>query len=518
MRKSLLLTVLLAGLALLPAGAGWADVPAPPANQTIGKLDVALGNLTEADCRACHDPGLPDRHHLLYGQPIPAGSQVPYPDADGDGSPDTAYGCLNCHDSNFTAVVRDCIVCHTSNAHHSTPAAMNGDCKSCHGAIVDNIGDGHYIPTYATSLVTPSASEGQGLPLNSRGKGAGACDYCHDYDGLSPPVILNNMKLHHGASSNCLWCHAVHNPTQMRICEGCHGPDSLHNIQADSPKAPTGTIVVGDEDAGYGHVGKNNGPGDSDCWGCHGYAIASAPGSGPLIPTIFGADVATVTAGADAMVVLTGSAFTNLAGGALFESHVALTGADGSSVKLTPDLLDQGLLAVTIPGDTPPGNYDLRAVKADFESNPASVSIVPTVVITGVADDGTVTIRGSGFGGYAEGSSGTFVTATGIAGAGGGQEKKSATTTEVGTIVSWSDTRIKVRFGSTPEQITVYSLFGAATSEVKTITVGQPAPGDEVGNQDGNRKGRRKGNRNARNNRKNNERNNERNKGKRRNK
>jgi hypothetical protein len=41
----------------------------------------------------------------------------------------------------------------------------------------------------------------------------------------------------------------------IRVCEGCHGPDSLHNIQADSPKTPTGTLVVGGEDAGYGHVG-----------------------------------------------------------------------------------------------------------------------------------------------------------------------------------------------------------------------------------------------------------------------
>ena len=46
------------------------------------------------------------------------------------------------------APVRDCIVCHTSSAHHRTPAATSGDCVSCHGDIVDNIDDGHYIPTY----------------------------------------------------------------------------------------------------------------------------------------------------------------------------------------------------------------------------------------------------------------------------------------------------------------------------------------------------------------------------------
>ncbi len=180
--KSLLLAAI-AGLSWCVTSTGWADVPAPPVNQTIGMPDVLSGELTEADCRTCHASGLPDRHHLLESQPIPPGSLVPYPDADGNGVPDTTYGCLNCHDESFTPV-RDCTVCHTSSAHHRTPAAANGDCVSCHGDIVDNVNDGHYIPTYQPSEVTPSSSCGDGLPLNSRGKGAGACDYCHDDDGL----------------------------------------------------------------------------------------------------------------------------------------------------------------------------------------------------------------------------------------------------------------------------------------------------------------------------------------------
>ncbi len=70
------------GLAALWCGP---SLSSPPVNQTIGMVDQAYGTMTEADCRVCHDSGVPDRHHLLYGQPVPVGTLVPYPDADGDG-------------------------------------------------------------------------------------------------------------------------------------------------------------------------------------------------------------------------------------------------------------------------------------------------------------------------------------------------------------------------------------------------------------------------------------------------
>lgn len=69
----------------------------------------------EADCRVCHDVGVPDLHHVLNGLPVAPDSQVPYFDADGNGIQDASYGCLNCHGAMFT-VVRDCIVCHNSPA------------------------------------------------------------------------------------------------------------------------------------------------------------------------------------------------------------------------------------------------------------------------------------------------------------------------------------------------------------------------------------------------------------------
>ncbi len=153
------------------------------------------------------------------------------------------------------------------------------------------------------------------------------------------PIIRNNADLHHATtyawdgSLDCLVCHDIRDPLSIRVCERCHGPDSLHNIQADSPRASNlGTIVVGGEDAGYGHVGRDAGPGDSDCWGCHGFASASAPRAGPIIPTVYYTDVASIRAGSDAMVTLTGASFVNTMGTLLYESDVALTAADGSSV------------------------------------------------------------------------------------------------------------------------------------------------------------------------------------------
>ncbi len=343
------------------------------------------------------------------------------------------------------------------------------DCVSCHGDVVDNINDGHYIPTYPRSLVTPSSSDGDGLPLNSRRKGAGACDYCHGDDGLEIPTIRNTADLHHATtyaldgSLDCLVCHEMHDPLSIRTCEGCHGPDSLHNIQADSPNAShLGMIVVGGEDAGYGHVGRDVGPGDSDCWGCHGFSIASAPSSGPIIPTVYSADVASIRAGSDATVTLTGASFTNTMGTTLYESEVALTAADGSSVMLTPDIiLDQGKLVVTIPGNTAPGNYNLQAVKDEFASNPAVISIVPAVTITRASANGPVTITGSGFGGYARGS-GTTVTGT----VSYGRVRRTQARTIQATIISWSDTRIVARFREVPQTVSVRSVFGNATVRI----------------------------------------------------
>ncbi len=643
MQKAILVSMALAGIGLFFASAGSAAIPGPPVEQSIGMLDTTAQLLTETDCRTCHTAGLPNRHHMLYNASIPSGSEIPYPDGSG------LYTCIGCHNNDFT-LERNCGTCHAASPHHTTQPAVARQCTACHGDLVDDFDDGHYIPSYSASLVTPMqglngdgysnapyptadlASDGSGNvqssdvsqteagppnfsvnptplgvvqhrnqpnvlfykpagfnndfligsthhggeaysvvfntgaplaaswdagthalivtidgsqtalalvnvinaatggtdveaelgydgedpvadllspghyepiggnPPNSRGFGAGSCSYCHDDDGLldangdpAPALILTNYSTHHGialsymvsdgAGGNWSKCNACHNYTNraapdprtysdqsgpafdlhIRICEECHGPESLHNIQADSDAS--GTIVVGGELAGYGHVGRDAGPGDSDCWGCHAFGSASAPDTGPIVPTVYNSNSPVIGAGTDTVVTLTGTAFTNITQGTEYVSVAVLTAGDGSSVTLTPDAVDLGTLVVTIPGDTAPGNYELRAVKADVSSNPTVISITPKVNITGTTGDATLTIRGSGFGGYAAGS-GTSVTGTKTTGKG----KNRTTTTVEAAIVSWSDTAIEAAFASRPDDVTVSSVFGSATSELKRRT------------------------------------------------
>ncbi len=126
-------------------------------------------------------------------------------------------------------------------------------------------------------------------------------------------------------------------------------------------------------------------PGQSDCWGCHGFdfgGASTAPFSGPLVPTLYHTDTASVSSGQESMLLLSGVAFTNTASGTLYESDVRLTADDGTSIALEPDIiLDQGSMAVTIPSDVPAGNYSLQVAKGDLASNPAVVSVTPEVVV-----------------------------------------------------------------------------------------------------------------------------------------
>jgi hypothetical protein len=233
----------------------------------------------------------------------------------------------------------------------------------------------------------------------------------------------------------------------IRVCEGCHGYESLHNIQVDSE--PDGQINVGNELPGYGHIGHND-----DCWGCHGFLQANAPGTGPVVPTIISFDISVITEGTDTAITLTGSGFTNLIYGFELTSIVRVRAADGSMLELTPDAISEDLLTVTIPGTVPIGNYDLRAFKGNTESNPVIISVKPAVIITNVdcsKKRELLTVTGSGFGTKVEGTEAYI-----------NLEVNGAIT----EIISWADTRIKASVsrclnGAT---VTVNALYGSATS------------------------------------------------------
>ena len=466
-------------------------------NSCISDSDCDPGRCSRYDTPCTQDQDCFDYQFGETCGEICIGETVaPDKDADQNGVNDTVYQCLNCHIEDTSGgiielqVWRDCLLCHVqvpgeASIHHLTATAQGtdsplgnpfiGDCTPCHGTLVDDIGDGHDIPTYAPSLVTPSPSGGDGEPLNAYGNGAGACDYCHDQDSappLDPISIYQNDDTHHNTgvfmndvgyvrSSTCLWCHLVIPPQSdtlnIRRCEGCHGYESLHNIAIDSDTGcllgdPGCEVVIGGEAAGYSHVGN-----DSDCWGCHGFAQASAPGAGPITPYISGTDVFVVTTGTDTAFTITGSAFTNQDGTSQWTSDITVTAADGSITTLTPDSISSNQLTVTVPGTTAPGNYALRAVKGpSAASNPVVISVVAEVNISEVSCErkkGVLSIYGSGYG-----------------------EKPAGTDEYINVqvdgqavdVTSWSDTRITASVSgcSNNAAITVNALTGSATNGV----------------------------------------------------
>jgi hypothetical protein len=426
----------------------------------------------------CDDNGLGETcGEVCIGETV-----VPYIDADGDGTQDTAYGCLSCHEQSDAGgvisflVERDCLECHIQIAgegsvHHLLPVAQGldsplgtadvGDCTPCHGDVVDDIGDGHVKPTYEPSLVTPAPSEDPAAP--------GGCNFCHDAgtDTLSGVVVFSNEDTHHNTGvfrsetggtnqDTCNWCHDVFQPEakKIRVCEGCHGLESLHNIQADSNDDCC--VDVGGELPGYGHVGADNPGAGSDCWGCHGFSFASgsAPGSGPTVPSIDSVDPLVMSSGAVTQVMVLGSAFTNTAGMLEYTSNVVLTAQDGSTIVLTPDAIDACAMVVTVPGTMSTGNYTLRAVKDTVESDPVVISITPPAEIAGVQCSkclGTLTITGSGFGDTPpEGTEEDINVSE------GGRQLN---------VISWSDTEINASGARCRGTVTVNTLFEQQTFE-----------------------------------------------------
>ncbi|MEW6599782.1 MAG: IPT/TIG domain-containing protein, partial [Nitrospirota bacterium] len=482
----------------------------------------------EADCRYCHQnedivdgANIPNRHHLLRGTPVPSGTCAvtadtcernedcpgfdagtgdienfcsvhtdrPFPAGDTSGN----YDCLSCHKLYWDPVTytsqfetfRDCTFCHIQDplaptTHHRTTEAQSKNCKACHGPI-DNPNDGHYVPTYSPSLVTPCTSydactgvsykDVNDLPPGDAGATGGYCSFCHaasagvtdpDFIGAFGAVVpvVSNASTHHStglapfagsdiSSGKCLWCHDITAAAAIRRCEDCHGVNSIHNIQVDSTAAGnTGSIVPGEEDAYWGHIGNN-----ADCSGCHGFAASNAPATGPIIPQVGTLSTYSITAGSNTTITITGSAFTNEIYGYLVTSMVSLTDSNGNVVTLAPDTISVDTITVTIPGTLAPGNYVLRAVKGPSSSNATGLAIIPGVTITSVSCDkkkGVLTITGSGFGTKPEGTDADInVVING----------------EASSILSWTDTRIKVSVSSCSGNtaVVVNALYGSAS-------------------------------------------------------
>lgn len=435
----------------------FALIPPPPVNQVMGVYDTNFANLTEIKCRGCHSSGVPDSHHKL----VPTGE----------------YVCMNCHpvvtnpdgSPNIT-MPRDCLRCHgtTFNGlnirvpHHETQIAQDRHCSFCHGNIVDDFDDGHYIPEYNVSLVTPDTK--YKIINSTTGKKWGGCEACHEADAtLTPPVYFNN-KTHHRLGSlsgfnpqnvsKCATCHDTHSsqygPDFIRYCERCHATRSLHNIQYDYANTSS--------KSGYGHIGNN-----WDCNGCHAWYVAgaTAPGTDVIVPTIAALGTGRVYEGETTLLTIHGKDLVTSVNGVTHSSVVVITNGTGTNV-LTPGSITPDNIVVTVPALNR-GAYGIYALKnGNVKSNRLPVTAIPKVIIKSVRKNGSnLEISGSGFGPY-DPAYKDFVNITVTL------VKKGTVKYRTVEINGWSDTLIRVISGDTAAGDTamVNSIYGTSSAKV----------------------------------------------------
>lgn len=461
-----------AGVAAL-ASIAWSQVLPPPANQYLGMFDTVPTYQSTEDCIVCHagSDTIAFRHHALINTTTPPVSCVNY-----TGNPASlANGChVLIPDGSGGYTLQDfrtCGVCHVSSPHHSTRAALQLDCKSCHGSFVDNPGDGHYIPVGSLGFMSPLPhGEETYDPATGKTIVVNGCAACHQADptavdprtGVVRPVF-SNADTHHATQLDCIVCHPGSDPTGtgIRSCEACHGPDTLHNIQMDSPAAENpGIIVPFRETPGWGHVGSN-----WDCIGCHyswlevSWLAASAGPWSATVPYLKEQSAYTLPAGSARSLTLAGSGFVNVGGDGLTYSSVVVLDNGRSPVTIQPAAITDGEIRILLPALTP-GNYTLRVVKSDKQSNRATLTVVPPLRISratlGTAK--TLTITGSGFGPpppteYKAGL-GVFAGAT------------------EATVISWSPTRIIAMSPAFARgtAITVKTINGTVSGAVLTTS------------------------------------------------
>lgn len=442
--------VLAIGIVVLMQTLVLALVPPPPVNQNMGIYDTLFVNFTEGQCRNCHASGVPDTHHNL----VMTGT----------------YGCSDCHPviPNGTGIVlvRDCIECHNNTfngmtirrPHHESIDALSGHCKTCHGSVVANADDGHYIPTYPPSSMTPDTK--YKVINQTSGREWGGCEACHEQDLTAIPFIADTNKTHHrlgnlsGFQNNdvtkCELCHDMHNATygsdNIRYCERCHSYESLHNIQWD--------IVNTSSIGGYGHLGPN------DCQGCHASYVAGslAPGSDIIIPTIYNLSTNNVHEGESTMLTIYGDNFVTTVDGVTRSSNVVLIGG-ASNISITPDNITHNQIIVTLPPLTK-GLYGIHVHKdGNMESNTKPLVSGSRVIIDSVrkVDSTTIMITGSGFGIY-DPTYKDYVNVTINAG----------DIQRILEIVDWSGTSINVSSSDSiiGDMVTVNSIYGINSSQI----------------------------------------------------
>ena len=439
--------------------------PPPPVEQRIGVNDSLFSSLTELKCRNCHtsggtvydpattlksDDSVPGRHHLL----VASGK----------------YVCTNCHpviDGQGITMVRDCIQCHDTvfnnmtirRPHHETLDAQERHCSKCHGNLVDDYDDGHYIPPYDVSEVTPDTKFK--VVNESSGKKWGGCEACHEQNLASD--IPSNNKSHHRLgslsgfnppnNSKCAACHDTHSgqfgPDFIRYCERCHAVKSLHNIQWDFANT-SGSL-------GNGHIGQN-----WDCMGCHAWFVAGdvAPGTDIIVPNIETISTNKVLEGDTTSFTIKGTNFVTTVGG-VTHSSVAVISNGISLNTINPTSISPTTMTITVPSLTR-GAYGIYLLtNGSVKSNKFSLVSVPKVIINSAKKSGSiVTISGSGFGTY-DPVYNRYVNVT-------IKDKTGAITRNISQVNSWTDNLIKVTSStaSVGDTATVNSIYGSKSARI----------------------------------------------------
>jgi hypothetical protein len=343
--------------------------------------------------------------------------------------------------------------------HHETLDAQERHCSRCHGNLVDDYDDGHYIPPYDVSEVTPDTKFK--VVNESSGKKWGGCEACHEQN-LENDIPSNNKSHHRLGSlsgfnppnnSKCAACHDTHSgqfgPDFIRYCERCHAVKSLHNIQWDFANT-SGSL-------GNGHVGQN-----WDCMGCHAWYVAGdvAPGTDIIVPNIETISTNKVLEGDTTSFNIKGTNFVTTVGGITHSSVAVIT--DGTNFNtVNPTSISPTTMTITIPSLSR-GAYGIYLLtNGSVKSNKFSLVSLPKVTInTAKKSSSTVTITGSGFGTYDPVYT-RYVNVT-------IKDKTGAITRNISQVNSWSDTIIKVTSSNAVvgDTATVNSIYGSKSARV----------------------------------------------------
>lgn len=163
--------------------------------QQTGFYDTRYINVTDSKCTDCHGLNTADRHHATYQGST---SQCAYCHPTADGQP---------------VINRDCKSCHYSSNHHKSGFAVNKDCAACHS------------PQVVSSLVEdPGVFTPPNEVLPSQ------CRNCHTGSETASPPIAENRDLHHDVGLDCQTCHLADLSLNIRLCEQCHLPSTLHAL------------------------------------------------------------------------------------------------------------------------------------------------------------------------------------------------------------------------------------------------------------------------------------------------